>query len=257
MENENNTDRMRDGDADGLLDVLLAFRPGDDEVSAAEMAQRVDLSGTTLQRLFEILERKRFLASYGEPRRLRLGPAVARLAQMWSAAFSVAGMAQPMMGRLWEATGETVALFVPEGVFRVCVAELESPQPLSFKRGTGYRERLVIGASGRAILAHTPGIEEELPRYAAGLDIDIEKYHAQFDQIRRQGWASSKDELIHGAVAVAAPFFDASGRVAGSIGVFGPSVRLPQTQAEKIGTLLAREGAEISRAFCRTGRRSG
>jgi DNA-binding IclR family transcriptional regulator len=253
LENENKTDRLRDGE--GLLDILLAFCPGDDEVTAADLAQRVDLSGPMLQRLLQILERKRFLSSHGEPRRLRLGPAVAQLAQLWTVGLSVASIAQPMMRRIWEATEETVALFVPEGVYRVCAAELESPQPLSFKRGTGYRERLVIGASGRAILAHTPGIEEELPRYAAGLDIDVAKYLDQFEQIRRRGWAASRDELIHGAVAVAAPFFDASARVAGSIGLFGPSVRLPETQIEKVGALLVRQSAELSRAFCRTARR--
>lgn len=253
MENDKSQDSVRA--VDRALDILLAFKPGDVELTVADLMKRVDLSRPTLYRLLRTLESKRFLVASGEPQRFRFGPAVAQLAHVWNASLDLAMVAQPMMRRLWEATGETVALFVPEGLHRVCVAELESPQPLSFKRGTGYRERLVLGASGRVILAHTPDIETQLRSYAGGLDIDLDRYRGELAQIRRRGWAMSKDELIHGAVAVAAPFFDGAERVAGSICIFGPSVRLPAAQVEKIGPMLAREAGELSKALGRAARR--
>jgi len=154
-----------------------------------------------------------------------------------------------MMRRLREATGETVALFVPEGAFRLCISELESPQPLSFKRGVGYRERLVLGASGRAILAHMDPTAKDLKGHAKGLDIDLEKFPDELARIRERGFAVSKDELLQGAIAVAAPFFDGAERVAGSIAIFGPSVRLPAAQVDKFGKLLVQEAAQLSKAL--------
>src|SRR3546814_2097666 len=85
-----------------------------------------------------------------------LGPAVARLARVWSITLDLSEIARPVMAEAWTLTAETVALFVPRGDMRLCVAEMQSPQPLSFRRGVGYSEKLVRGASGRAILAFTP-----------------------------------------------------------------------------------------------------
>ncbi len=113
----------------------------------------------------------------------------------------------------------------------------------------GYRERLVLGASGRAILAHMAPGSEELAAYADGVGIDLKRYPAELAKIRDRGFAISKDELIQGAVAVAAPFFDGSDKVAGSIGIFGPTVRLAGETAERFGRLLVQEAEKLSRAL--------
>lgn len=136
---------------------------------------------------------------------------------------------------------------------RLCVKEIPSPHPLSFRRGAGYRERLVLGASGRSILAQ---IEEQidLAEYAKGLDIDLEQCRAELLKVRRQGYAVSRDELIEGAVAIAAPIMDGSDRVVASLGIFGPSVRLGTSKVSEFGALLVREAAEVSSALGRSKR---
>src|SRR5207249_1144429 len=107
----------------------------------------------------------------------------------------------------------------------------------------------VLGASGRAILAHMAQGADDLAAYADGVEIDLKRYPAELAKIRDRGFAISKDELIQGAVAVAAPFFDGSEQVAGSMGIFGPTVRLPAEQAEKFGKLLMAEAANLSKAL--------
>jgi DNA-binding IclR family transcriptional regulator len=231
------------------LDVLLAFRPGDNELLVAELLKRVHLSRPTLYRLLDTLVSKGFLVSEGEPQRFRLGPAVAHLAHAWTAGLNYSAIAQPMMRRLWEATSETVSLHVHDGMHRVCVAELPSPQPLSFKRGVGFREKLLLGASGRSILAWLDVDTKALMAYGAQNAAEAAKYLAQLEQIRARGYATSRDELIQGAVAIAAPFFDGSGGVIGSIGLFGPSVRLTDDVVEHYGSLLVEESRQLSAAL--------
>lgn len=249
-------DKAQDGAVRAVgraLEILLAFTPQDGELTVGELGKRIDLSRPTLYRLLHTLEQSGFLVASGEPQRFRLGPAVARLSHVWSSSHNLAAVAQPMMRRVWEATGETVALFVPEGLFRVCVAELPSRQPLSFKRGVGYRERLVLGASGRAILAHVAHGSGELAAFADGVDIDLKRYPAELAKIRDRGFAVSKDELIQGAVAVAAPFFTGGDQVGGSLGIFGPTARLSGEQTERFGQLLIEEAGSLSRALGQMG----
>ena len=231
------------------LDILLAFNPQDDALTVSELLGRVDLSRPTLYRLLHTLQRRQFLISSGDPQRFRLGPAVAQLAHVWTAGLDLGTLAEPMMRKVRDETGETVALFVPEDAFRICIAEMPSIHALSFRRGVGYREKLMLGASGKVILAHMPAIPHELDTHAAELQIDLRKYARELELIKDRGFAISRDELIQGAVAVSAPFFNGAGEVAGSLSVFGPSVRLSVAQIAKFGKLLVREAREISRVL--------
>ena len=256
MTTEKNTDKSSEKEKSGdggnvraverALDILLAFSAQDSELTASEILKRVDLSRPTLYRLLYTLEQSGFVTSSGEPQRFRLGPSVARLAWAWTASLDIARVAQPVLERVWEITGETVALFVPRGNMRMCVAELQSPQPLSFRRGVGYSERAARGASGRALLAWSEPSPEQLAALCEGLDMDPVRLRKELAQVRKQGFATSRDELIKGAVAVAVPFFERSGRVAGSMGIFGPDVRMDKARIDELAQLLLREAGQLS-----------
>ncbi|MEJ7930545.1 IclR family transcriptional regulator [Ramlibacter sp. AN1015] len=228
------------------LEILLAFTEDDPELSAGELLKRVDLSRPTLYRLIYTLEEHGFLVSVGEPQRFRLGPSVARLAHVWKSTLDLSTLAEPVLRRLWETTRETVALFVPQGQMRLCVAELASPQPLNFKRGVGYTERLALGATGRAILAHLKTTPEQLRTYVQGTEVNLKQLETELSGTRRRGYSTSRNELIPGAVAVAVPFFDQEGRVAGSVGVFGPEVRLDAARQKALAAMLLDESARLS-----------
>jgi DNA-binding IclR family transcriptional regulator len=229
------------------LEILLAFRPGDKALTVAELVTRVNLSRPTLYRLLNTLEQAGFLASSGEPQRFRLGSSVAQLAHVWLSDHRIAEVAQPVLRSLWEATSETVALFVPDDTYRLCVAELESNQPLSFRRGIGYREKLVRGASGRTILSQMQLTPDALRRYLVDPDQDVAAVLSDLERIRAKGFGTSHHELIEGAVAVAAPFFNGANQVAGSLCIFGPSVRVSEQRVEQFGDLLKRATKDLSR----------
>ncbi len=245
MDSEKSSESVRA--VDRALDVLLAFEPADRGLAASELLKRVNLSRPTLYRLLRTLELRGFVTSSGEPQQFRLGPAVAHLAHVWDAGLDVASSAQPMMRRLWRETGETVALLVQEGSDRVCVAELPSTQPLSFKRGVGHREKITLGASGKVVLAFSL----EAPRLLTELVAkkDREAYSQELAHIREVGYAVSKEELIQGAVAVAAPFFTGGSKVLGSLAVYGPSARVNQEKIAQIGELLLEECKKLSKTY--------
>ncbi len=247
MATEKTSDNVRA--VDRALDILMAFTATDYELTAGQLLKRVDLSRPTLYRLLYTLEQSGFLVSSGEPQKFRLGPAVAHLSHVWTSSLDLNEMAKPMLRRLWEKTGETVALFIPQGAYRSCISELPCTQPLSFKRGVGYRERIVLGASGRAILAYMDITPELLKEYAAGTKLDPKKYAEDLQSTRERGYAISNQEIIQGAVSIAAPFFNSGGQVAGSVGIFGPSARLDAGQVKELGELLVEETTLFSEAL--------
>ena len=63
---------------------------------------------------------------------------------------------------------------------------------------------------------------------------------------RERGYAMGHNELIQGAYAVAVPFFDGSGTVAGSLGVFGPDVRLTEARVHEFGVVLRSMAARLT-----------
>ena len=229
------------------LDVLLAFDAVDQELSAAELLKRVDLSRPTLYRLLQTLEQKDFIVSRGNPQRFTLGPSVARLANLWASRSDIAAIAEPMMRRLWDATQETVSLLLHRGQQRVCAAELPSPQPLSFRRGVGYSEDIFRGASGRAILGFLPEPAHFLDPSTSGAK--RQAFLAELARVRRDGYATSENELIRGASAVAVPFFGRDGQPAGALAVFGPTVRMDKDRVKSIAKLLVDQARELSRAL--------
>ena len=231
------------------LDILAAFSPAGHDLLVSDLGKLVGLSRPTLYRLLNTLEMKGFVTSSGDPQRFRLGPAVARLAHVWSTTLDLVEVARPVMNEAWLYTSETVALFVPRGDMRLCIAEMPSPQPISFRRGVGYSEKLVRGASGRAILAFTPLVEGQLEAYSAGTNADIGWLREQLAVTRDRGYAMGHNELIQGAYAVAAPFFDGRGAVAGSLGVFGPDIRLTEARVREFGAILREMAYRITQAM--------
>ncbi len=231
---------------DRALDILLAFRPGESRISASELLRRLDLSRPTLYRLLRTLEQRGFVASTGEPQRFSLGPAVAQLSQAWSSGNDISELARPVMERLWEETEETVALLMHSGRDRVCVAEIPSPQPLSFRRGVGHRENVTLGASGRAIIAFAPNQALYLDQLPAERR---QAYEVELKRIRADGYAVSREELIAGAIAMAAPVFMAGQQVVGSLAVYGPSVRIGEKQISHISELLLKASTQLSQSL--------
>lgn len=92
--------------------------------------------------------------------------------------------------------------------------------------------------------------KEQLADYLKDGGVDLDNYLQELDAVRRQGYAISKEELIRGAVSIAAPFFDKPGHLAGAIVVFGPSARVGEPQVREISALLVKESRALTKLLC-------
>src|SRR5262245_48296392 len=101
------------------------------------------------------------------------------------------------------------------------------------------------GASGKVILAFME--DHEVADVMRTLPKSMTKaaLAADLSRARREGYFVSRGEMFVGAVAIA-PYFDHTGKVAGSIGVFGPEARLDERWVVKTASSVMKSAGELS-----------
>jgi DNA-binding IclR family transcriptional regulator len=234
---------------DRAIEILKCFSIEKPSMSVVEIQKKVRLSRPTLYRLLHTLAENGLVRADGDPQRFALDHGVAKLGQIWMSALDMTSVAKPIVTRLRDLTGETAALYILRGNLRTCILEMTSQHILSITQEVGRSEHVGRGASGKAILAFMS--EESAALAVQGLPQGMDRKRLLEDvaKIRKNGFAVSRGELVVGAVAVAAPFFDHTGGVAGSIRVAGPQARINEDWISRSVKLLVAGASELSVAL--------
>ncbi|QFU08013.1 Pca regulon regulatory protein [Rhodobacteraceae bacterium THAF1] len=169
------------------LSVLRAFRPSDDGLGNAEIAERTGLPKSTVSRLTYTLHSLGYLthARFGD--RYRPGPALLALGNVASASIGFTEVAGPIMQRLADET-RTLALLAVRDRDRLLLTKVWRPTGVSsIWLDVGARVPFRGSSSGTCFLAALddaalPGVVVD-----AGRDRDLTKAHA--DRIRADGYA--------------------------------------------------------------------
>lgn len=211
---------------DRALDVLLCFAEAP-EWSLTEIASRVSLHKSTVHRLLASLERKGFVRKNPATEKYRIGFRILELSALLAQSDEPAVILLPEMERLRDQLGETVTLYVRDGLERVRIQAVHSHQAIRRVATLGARMPLYVGASSKVLVAFAePEIRELVLNDASWPpSVDKDAFLRQLEEIRRDGFATSVEERELGAAAVAAPIFDRSGRLAAALSVSGPSNR--------------------------------
>jgi DNA-binding IclR family transcriptional regulator len=234
---------------DRAIDILQCFSADKPSMSVIELQKKVRLSRPTLYRLLHTLVAKGLVRADGEPQRFALDYGVAQLWHVWMSALDATAVAQPIITRLRDQTGETAALYVLRDNLRACVLEMTSLHVLSITQGVGRSEHVSRGASGKAILAFMNDGMAASAMQTLPQGTNRKSLLEDLAKVRQDGFAVSRGEVIIGAVAIAAPVFDRSGHVVGSIGVAGPQARINEDWITRSTKLLVAGSSELSIAL--------
>ena len=225
-----------DRGADLLVRVLESEQP----VALTDLASAAGLPKSTASRLVSALERRGLIEQDGERGRLRPGPAILRVAERGMLERNIVELARPALDALSQTSGETINLAVPapEGVEHI--AQVDSRHFLGagqwLGRSVGYEHSAngkVFAAFGRA------------PAEAAGAEGATTARELQ--AVRRNGFATSIDELEVGLAAMAAPVRGARGEVIAALSISGPTLRMTPARIEELQAILTTEARALSR----------
>jgi len=71
-------------------------------------------------------------------------------------------------------------------------------------------------------------------------------YRAILEDIRRKGYASSVGDVTMGACALAAPVFDATGRIVAAVSLRAPEIRMSAERMSQLAPLVMQAARNIS-----------
>lgn len=215
---------------DRTLDILEALaRIG--PASLAALAENAGCTRTAGFRLLRTLQARGF-AIQDEARGLwRLGARWNVLGRAASEQGALAATAMPILGQLGKATGENVYLRIREGMESETVAIYQTDPAIRMYSEVGKRGALHAGSS-RILLAFAPEpvqtqlLAQRLNRFTPATRTDPTWIAADLQRIRTRGYLITSDEVVAGAVGIAAPVRDAAGAVVAVLHISSPSMRM-------------------------------
>jgi DNA-binding IclR family transcriptional regulator len=192
-----------------VLDVVEFRQP----VAFSEIHQQTGLPKSTVHRLVLALELHGFL-------RRDVGGRIVTGVRF--ATGMLPQIAEPILRRLTEETGESSQVYVRRGEHRMCVAAVESSQELRTTVDIGTLLPVERGAAGRLLSGDSDGV--------------------------RRGWVQSVGDREPGIASVSAPIFDASVLIA-VVAVSGPIERLGTSPGLRYAPPVVAAAKEIQAAL--------
>lgn len=182
---------------------------------------------------------------------LQAGPRLFHWAAHLGPAVDIALVADPILRRLAQESGETIGLiqFHADTKEAVMTTVVDGARPLHYGLASGVPIPLYAGAGGKAILAHRPPSDLQ----ALKLEPFTERTHAtlpalkmDLEEIRKRGWATGDGERIPDAFGVSAPYF-INGTIAGSITATIARLRLPEINVQALAQMVQRSAEQLTR----------
>ncbi len=250
MSAESEDGETSSGIARALQVVFAVAESPEPDVGVSELARTLGYSKTVVHRIVRTLVSTGFFVVDERTRRYRLGPGAVSVGLAALARMEVPRIAQPYMEQLVARTAETATLSARYGDQRMYLAQVLSPQEIRMAVPLGQLFPLHVGGSSKAILASLDA--DELATY---LDRTLtgtvsltsrEELEDELRRIRRRGYAVSRGERQVDAGSVAAPVFDATGRVYGSLSICGPVARISDDKLDEYGSLITEAAAAVS-----------
>ncbi len=186
--------------------------------------------------------------------RYRLGVRLWQLGSQVPEARRLRDVALPYLEDLYEATHGVVHLAVVDGVEALYIEKISGRRAVKVTSSVGRRLPLYAAGPGKVLIAFgSPDLLERV--IAAGLKprtdrtiSDERSLRAALSEIRRNGFAVSREEMSRGNASIAAPIFDSLGSVCASVAVVTTPDRL---DVAVLAPLVTTIGRAISRALSR------
>jgi DNA-binding IclR family transcriptional regulator len=237
---------------DKVFDLLDVLAEGDD-LTAAELATRVEQPRSSVYRLLMSLRRRGWVEPGADRATFRLGLEFLRYSGVVLSRFDIRNSARPVLERIHEETGETTYLCVRSHDTSVCIDRIDGMFVGRAVLGVGGSLPLHVGAASRLLLAFEPESEwhrylEENPleKFTLKTETTPKKVLASLKAVREDGYAISDEDVTLGVASCGTPVFDHAGHIVGAIVISGMRQVIAGEQRESIIHLMQGGAEEIS-----------
>jgi len=225
----------------GVLDKAVAVLRASTgaPVGLADLCAVTGLPRATVHRLAVGLEVHGLLARDANGRWIP-GPFLAVLAA--GAPDPLVNASAEVLPRLRDRTGESVQVYRPDGLARICIAVAEPVAGLRDTVPLGARLPMNAGSGAKVLAAWAD------PSTQRALLVDATFTERTLAEVRRRGWAQSVAEREPGVASVSAPVRNPKGSVIAAVSVSGPVERIGRRPGGRwAGDLVEAAGALTAR----------
>lgn len=218
----------------------------------ADVAEQCGLTRPTAHRLMKVLVEEGLAARLEGSTRYVIGPDAALFGIARPSALVMRSVAEPVLRRICEATGDSVALTVRSGADSLCIDRRAGSYPIQVMSVVlGARLPLGLGMGGQAILAFLPEheIEELLRKNANRLarrQLAPAQLRERLAQVRRVGYAFTEAGVVPGTHVLAVPVFGTHGQPMAALSISAMAARLPAIRARQLVPVLAAEAKRLA-----------
>jgi len=209
------------------LAVLDAFDAGHRHQTLAAISRRAGLPLTTTHRFVNQLVEAEALIRCSDGA-YEIGSKLWRLGILASVHADLRELALPYMEDIYSLGIDAVQIGVLDGVRCLVIDRISGSRSMSVKSRPGARLPLHASGIGKVLLAYgNPELQEaalkSLDRITEQTITSPTELSKQLEQIKREGFAATKEELALGAISIAVPVFGLGNRVIAALGVVIPS----------------------------------
>ncbi|WP_227379838.1 IclR family transcriptional regulator [Haladaptatus halobius] len=224
--------------ADRIVELFVTLQ-GKEYAGVTELANDVGLAKSTTYHYLATLQSEGYVVKDGD--KYRLGLRFLEHATHVNEQLGILSITKPVLNDLAERTSEAVWLLFEEHSHPIYIDKSVGGRGVISFRMEG--DCSLATAGGKAILAQYP--DEETRNIISYLQTkhpdyiipDEDTYISQIQKVRKQGFATSYDEVKSGVSSVAAPVVH-DNDVVGSISVAGPTVRIKDEWGDQLPNIV-------------------
>ncbi|MCX6622437.1 MAG: IclR family transcriptional regulator [Acidobacteria bacterium] len=226
-----------------ILECLVEFPEG---LPQSELAARMGCAKTSVFRITATLLEWGYLERKEDQRSLALSRKLLAMGTRALHEKDLVGTAIDVMRDLRDRLKETVLIGTIAGGEFIVLEQVLGSYPFKFSVDAGARLPLHTAAPAKALIAWLPEAEREaliarsnFHRFTATTITDAVRYGRELSEVRKCGYATDRGEQLSGIHCVAAPVFGRYGYPVGAVWTTGPADRIPESDLQRVGELMA------------------
>ncbi|HEY0918316.1 IclR family transcriptional regulator [Devosia sp.] len=239
------------------LEILELLARNPNGLPLREIAEKLDIPPSGAHRLLRELARLNYVRQEREQADYVLTTRLVSLALGFLSASGIVDLAQPVLDRLAQQSGELVRLAVVDGDRLTWVAKAQGARTgLRYDPDMGAEAHLASSASGHAWLMTLPD-EKALELVASqgfgtakdrgpNAPLSTTKLLRFLKSARARGFSIAQETFTSGMTGLAAPVRSTEGPAVGVISIYGPTLRLGENRQQDLGEELMAAADELA-----------
>jgi len=254
MLNSKNRNKSNIQSATKIFGVLEELANHGGRMRLKDLAEALGMPMSTAHRVVSSLEGLGYVNQDPNTGEYMLGVRLLFLASAVLHRLDLRKVAYPLLEKLRDETGETANLVVLDSDEALYIEKVESKALVRAFSLIGKRAPVHATGVGKVLLADLawPDVvvilkRKGMPRLTPNTITDLGEFMEELNRVRAQGYALDMEECEDGAMCIAAPVRDDTGKAIAAISISGPKSRFTDAKLPELTASVKKYAEKLSR----------